>query len=183
MSLTTLLLISSLLISGCAIDEMILDNDTGSTITVVESDAPVIEEVQEEQETQQKRDYFERLTESKGLGIFDFNELTADNCDNTLFTFRRDFGNIRDDIEELKEDVEDEARDVQEAQKALEEAERLDDEKLINDRDRDLKEQEADLENAEDNLEDMEDLQDKYRIVTKEMDIACLRLKTHSGNI
>lgn len=171
-----LLLIGLLLIWGCSKELEISKNltareDINKTMNITEQNSS---DIKEEPFNFEK----ERRYEARGFGIFDFNILNRENCDEKYELFKSKSAELSKDIREESEELEEEIDDLEKAENELENARESGDEHLINRALRDYEEENEDVEETEDELEDLENLKKRYEIISGEIDKICKRLKT-----
>jgi len=117
--------------------------------------------------------------EAKGLGLYNFSALTAENCETQRFIFQQEFSEFQEDIIDAEEKVDDEIEDVAFAEQELRDAELSDNENFINKKKEDLDKQIGDLDYAEYTLKSLEKIKEKYEIVLDNFKRECKIL--HAG--
>ncbi len=117
---------------------------------------------------------------AKGGGIFDFNELTATNCDEYIFNYRELLDATEDDLDDLEAEFEEEERDLQKALAALRAAQENGDERAIRRAHEDIDAEEEDVAYVEDLLDEKAEYFRKLKIVFATMKEECPKLKARA---
>ena len=122
----------------------------------------------------------EQRLRAKGGGIFDFQELTAANCDDSIVNYRELLDTIEDDLDDLESEFAEEERDLQEALAALRAAQDSGDERAIRRAHEDIDDEEEDVAYVEDLLDEKVEYFRKLKIVFATMKDECPKLKARA---
>ncbi len=174
-----------LFLEGCATGNAVLDVNSSQNATLHEDvpnntlqtsskDAPVDASNKNTEEKRLKK------LEALGFGIFNYTELTLENCDDSYAALIDTIGEIEDDLKDAKDTFKKRQATLEELLSQMPEAEASGNSHTINALQDDIENERDAHDEARKELDDTQDLFHKYQIIREQIKKYCLELKAGS---
>ncbi len=117
---------------------------------------------------------------ARGAGIFNFSELTAENCNNTITEYRELLDQTEDDLDEIQQELLEEERDLQKVKSALQTAIQNGNERAADRARDDIDDEQEDVDYVEDLLEEKNEYFRKIKLIFSTLREECVILKARA---
>lgn len=151
-------------------------NTSSDNITLSSVSSPTTFEYSPNPVDQEKQQYLL----ARGAGIFNFSELTATTCDETVHTHRELLDQTEDDLDEIEQELLEEERDLQKVRSALQTALQNGNEHAAERARDDIDDEQEDVDYVEDFLEEKTEYFRKLKLIFTTMKEECTLLKARA---